>query len=301
MLIKYEPFQAKNVLCKLENGNECYKSTYTLNPYRGCSVGCRYCYVQQKKYKDSTGFEEKKDQVVQVKINAPYLLQKKLFSEIEPAMITLGESCEPFADIEDEYFISQRLLEILKDHDFPLHIITRFSRVLRDIDIIKQINKRSFVCITISIPVVSKELVTKLEGNSPSVKNRLKTLKSIVKNNIAAGIAVSPVIPYISDGEEINRVLRKASEYGADYVLFSPFVIKWYQKEMFFSWLLVKYPGLVESYHRLYKDSEWPQKDYWNNFLQVATRKAQDLGLKVELPYDHEIMDQQELFRYNGR
>ena len=157
MLTKYEPFQAKNVLCRLEKKSKDYKSIYTLNPYRGCSVGCRYCHVQQKKYKDSTGFEEQKDQVVQVKINAPYLLQKKLHSEIEPAMITLGESCEPFADIEDTYFITQRLLEILMEHNFPLHIITRYSRVLRDIDIIKKINERSFVCITISIPVVSKE------------------------------------------------------------------------------------------------------------------------------------------------
>ncbi len=293
MLIKYEPFQAKNILHRIQSG-------YTLNPYRGCSVGCRYCYVQQKKYIDSTGFEEEKDRVVQVKINAPHLLKKKLSAGIEPALITIGESCEPYADIEDEYFITQRLLEILKNYNFPLHIITRFSRVLRDIELIKQIDKRNFACVTISIPIISNGLVAKLEGDSPNIKERLKTIKSLRKNNISAGVAVSPVIPYISDGEETIRVLKKSSENGASYALFNPLVIKEYQRKMIFSWLSEKYPELVEPYERLYKDNQLPENEYWEKFLELAKKKAQDFNLMMGLPLKSGIIQQQELFRFSN-
>ncbi|MFH1415737.1 MAG: radical SAM protein [Elusimicrobiota bacterium] len=298
MLTKYEPYQAKNALCRVDKNDEFNNSTYTLNPYRGCPVGCRYCFVQQKKYKDSTGLEEEKHKIVQVKINAPFLLRRKLSSGIEPAMICLGESCEPFADIEDEYFITQRLLEILAEYNYPLHILTRYPRILRDVDLIKRINTKSEVYVTISIPVVSAALSAKLEGDSPSVKDRLRTIRALNKNGIVAGVAISPVIPYISDGEEVNKVLKKASENGASYILLNPLVIKDYQREMFFSWLADKYPGIVDSYKRLYKEDGYPGAEYWDVFISQAGETAAGLDLKIGLPYTSDKKNEQGLLRF---
>ncbi|MDA3792143.1 MAG: radical SAM protein [Elusimicrobia bacterium] len=301
MSYKCEPYQAKNVLYRYEEVDRFYKARYGLNPYRGCYVGCRYCYVQQKKYADSTGLEEAKKQVVQAKINAPYLLKKKLEANIEPAMIVIGESGEPYGDIEDEYFITRRLLEILKDYDFPIHIITRFSGVLRDIDIIKEINKKTFACVTVSLPVVSGGLVKKFDGHSPDPKSRLKTVKELRKNDITAGVAVSPVIPYVSDGEEVNKVLKKASAYKASYVITGPLAIKDYQRTMFFSWLEEKFPRLVDSYERLYKGGENVEKDYWDKFMEQFKRKAMNLNLKVEIPFEADQLpgSRQEIFKLN--
>ncbi|MEA3506300.1 MAG: radical SAM protein [Elusimicrobiota bacterium] len=299
MIYKCEPYQAKNVLYRYEEVGSFYKARYGLNPYRGCYVGCRYCYVQQKKYADSTGLEEAKKQVVQIKINAPYLLKKKLSSDIEPAMIVIGESSEPYGEIEDEYFVTRRLLEVLREREFPIHIITRFSGVLRDIDLIKEINKKTFACVTVSVPVVSVGLVKKFEGHSPDIKERLKTVKELRKNNITAGIAVSPVIPYISDGEEVNKVLKKAAAYKASYVLTGPLAIKDYQRAMFFSWLEEKFPRLVDSYERLYGEGENVQQDYWEKFMSGFRKKALDLNLKVEIPFEAELLpgSRQEMFK----
>ncbi|MFC2092128.1 radical SAM protein [Elusimicrobiota bacterium] len=299
MLKKFEPFQAKNVLQKIENEDMLSPARYTLNPYRGCAVGCRYCYVQQKKYTDSSGLEAEKDHVVQVKINAPFLLKKKLETEIDKGLIVIGESCEAFSDAEDEYFITQRLLEVLKEYNFPVHIITRFPRVVRDIQILRQINTKNSVYVTVSIPVISKRLTEKLEGKSPPVRERLKTISMMRKNDICTGVAISPVIPYISDDKELKKVLKKAWEYGAMYVLFSPLIIKEYQKDMFFSWLSSKYPKLVNKYEKLYLDRELPDKFYWDNFSNDINNVVSELGMEVGLPYDNGQM-QQELLKINN-
>ncbi|MFC2061965.1 radical SAM protein [Elusimicrobiota bacterium] len=289
MMFECEPYQAKNVLYRFNKIDDFYNARYALNPYRGCLVGCRYCYVQEKKHSDSTGLEEEKRHVVQVKINAPYLLKKKLEADIEPAMIAIGDSCDPYSEVEDEYFITKRLLEVLKDYDFPIHIITRFDRVLRDIDLIRQIDQNIFACVTVSIPVVSKDLVSKLEGNSQAVKTRLKMIRCIRKKGVTAGVAISPVIPYISDGHEVEHVLKKAAEVGADYILCRPLVIKDYQRDMFFTWLKEKYPRLVDSYERLYENREWPEKEYHDKFMENLKQKAESFNLKVGLPVDRGI------------
>ncbi|MBN2406216.1 MAG: hypothetical protein JXJ19_00810 [Elusimicrobia bacterium] len=285
MMFKYEPYQAKNVLYRFDKIDSFYNARYALNPYRGCQVGCRYCYVQEKKHSDSTGFEEEKIQVVQIKINAPYLLRRKLSSGIEEGMIVLGESCEPYSEVEDEFFITRRLLEVLKDYDHPVHIITRYDRVLRDVDLIKEINRKSFACITISVPVVSRVLAGRLEGKSLNVKARLKAIKMLRKAGLLTGVAVSPVIPYISDGEEVRKVLKKAADYGASYVLYCPLSIKSYQREMFFNWLKEKYPRLIEPYERLYGEDQWPDEDYREKFLIQFKRSADLLNLNFGLPY----------------
>ena len=286
MKTEFEPLQAKNVLFRFDKIDNFFSARYSLNPYSGCPVGCRYCYVQEKKHPDSSSLEAEKEKLVKIKIDLPYLLKEKLARHIKPAMIVIGSSCEPYADIEDEYYITRRLLEILADYDFPIHIITRFGRVLRDMDLITEINKRSFACVTVSIPVVSKELVHKLEGDSPTVKERLKTIKLIRKNNIAAGVGIAPVLPYISDGEEINKVLKQASTYRASYALYSPLIIKNYQRDMFFSWLKDKYPHLVDSYSRLYTNGEFPDSEYSEKFSVRFKMKAHDLNVRVELPVE---------------
>lgn len=281
MLVKFEPYQARNVLCKVKDKSDTNGTIYTLNPYRGCAVGCRYCYVQLKKHKDSSGFEAEKDHIVQVKINAPFLLKEKMLQKFDPAMIIIGESCEPYADIEDKYFITQRLLEVLKEYSFQIHIMTRYSRILRDINLILDINRKNRVHISISMPVVSGSLAAKLEGNSPSVKERLKTIKALKRYNIDVGIAVAPVIPYISDGDELSRILKRSAEAGAVYVFFRPLIIKKYQKEMFFSWLEEKYPDLLTKYEELYCRSEVPSNEYWKEFIEIAEEKAVKSGLRI--------------------
>ncbi|MGM0568660.1 MAG: radical SAM protein [Elusimicrobiota bacterium] len=281
-----EPYQAKNILYRNENINRFYMSRYSINPYRGCLVGCRYCYVQEKKHIDSTGLEEEKDRQVQIKINAPYLLDRKLSTGLRRGVIALGESCEPYGEPEEEYFITRRLLEVLQKYDFPVHLITRSPKVLRDIDLLKKINEKSTVCITVSLPVVSRDLVKKLEGDSPPVKTRLGLLKSIKKHNIYAGLGVSPVLPFISDGKEINKVLKKASVGGADYVLFDPLTIKPFQRDMFFMWLKEKFPNLLESYKKLYEDREYPGSGYWEKFILNAKKRALEYDLNIALPFE---------------
>jgi len=299
MRIKYEPYQAKSILYRKEEIDTLYGARYTLNPYRGCAVGCRYCFVQEKKFIESKGFEEKKDMMVQIKINAPFLLRQKLNAGLEPEMIVLGESCEPYSNIEDKYFITQRLLEILTDYNFPLHIITRYDRVLRDIDLIKRINKRNYACISVSVPAVTGDLVEKLDGESPAIRKRFKLVKTLNRLGIDAGISLSPVIPYITDTAEMRRVVKKAAEYGSKYIISAPMVIKPYQKLMFYEWLEEKDSDLPERYSLLYGDREIVDESYWSRFYRIFSQTAAAAGVPVGIPFHRNSERYQEMFKFN--
>lgn len=287
MTVRCEPYQAKSVMFRNSEPDFFYRGLYTLNPYMGCSMGCRYCYVQDKKHNVSSGLEDEKDSVVQMKINAPFLLGQRLAAEPDRGLIVLGESCEPYDKPEEKYLITRNLLEILSNYDYPLHIITRSPLVVRDIDILRKIHKKSRVLVTISIPLISKDMVAKFESGAPLVKDRLKTLTHLRKAGITSGVALSPLIPYISDGGEVVRVLKKAASNNALYAVFNALLIKSYQREMFFTWLDEKYPHLLEPYYRLYGESENPSDEYIDKFAQQFRRIASDFGLRSSVPADY--------------
>ncbi len=293
MKTRFEPYQATNVLCRREKENADSPETYLLNPYRGCSVGCRYCYIQEKKHEISTGLEEEKQKIVQLKINAPCMLEGKLEEGVDYGVIIIGESCEPYDVIEKKFLITNRLLEIIQRYGFPVHIVTRFPLIMRDIELIRKIKESAEAYVTVSLPVVSKELVEKLDGNSPTVKERLKLIKRIRKAGVSAGVALSPFLPFISDGYETERVLKKASSSGASYALFSPLIIKEYQKKMFYDWLEEKYPEKAQPYKDLYDNREKPEENYVNDLYQRFRKNARkyklEPGVFPDVPLDRKI------------
>ena len=112
------------------------------------------------------------------------------------------------------------------------------------------------------------------------------------KENISTGIAVAPIFPFVSDVHEVERLLKKASFFGADYVLLSPLLIKEHQQEMIFDWIEEKYPEHLDKYKEIYADGECPSGEYWFDFMEKIKMKVDKFDLSLELPFKDDSLDQ---------
>lgn len=163
--------------------------TYAVNPYVGCSHACRYCYATfMGKY---SGHTEEWGDYVDVKINAPALLDKEL-KRAKKAGVLLSSVCDPYQPIEKKYKITRACLEVLLKHDFPVDILTKSDLVLRDLDLIKQFKEAS---VGWTITTNDEKIKKLLEPFSPSIEARIKALGIFHNAGIETYAFIGPILP----------------------------------------------------------------------------------------------------------
>lgn len=196
--------------------------TQSINPYRGCEHGCSYCYARPAHaYVDlSPGidFETK----LFAKPNAAELLKNALAKTgYQCSPIALGSNTDPYQPIERQWKITRQIIQVLKDHDHPLTIVTKSNLVERDIDLLAPMAEKNLVQVFISITSLNNALARKLEPRATAPHSRLKALANLQQHQIPTGVMFAPVIPVIND-TEMETVLVKSAETGvtnAGYVM----------------------------------------------------------------------------------
>ncbi len=172
---------------------------YTINPYRGCSFKCLYCYAQknknirQKKFKDCLG----------IKANAPSQLKKELKTK-RPKRVLLGSTSECFQEIEKKYQISKQILEILEKKQIPATILTKSADIKNSLNIISR-NKKNEIYFTLNL--APQKIIDIFEKNSSPLLARINTLDKIIESKINLRIHIGPYIPYVSNLEKILPIL----------------------------------------------------------------------------------------------
>jgi len=201
---------AKTILNKHKRRDEWFLDDYSLNPYQLCDFNCVYCYIRGSKY------GENMKQGLAAKINAPTLLEKGLLRRVkrkEYGFIALSSATEPWMHIEEEYKLTRKCLEVIARFKFPLHCLTKSTLILRDIDLLKEIDENAILpkdleklkhgtLITFSFSTLDEKIAKIFEPNAPKPKERLETLQKIKEVGFYAGIAYIPVLPFISDSDE---------------------------------------------------------------------------------------------------
>lgn len=283
MAIKYELIQPKIILNKLDQVDEVFASRYSLNPYRGCEYGCQYCYVQPDRY---LPFKEEKDffRVIQVKTNAPYLLKETLSKFKEKEVICLGTFCDPYQPIEQKYNITRRLLEIFSNLQFPIHILTKSDLILRDLDLLIEISKKSFCAVSFSLTTLDPKLTMIFEPHAPSFQKRLSAMKKLVQKKITTGVVLMPIIPYVTDGRESIKLIKRTKEVGAKYVLPGEMILKNSQKVRFLSLIKRYFPHLVHRYQALYRKGISPYPTYSWRVNQHISLFCKKIGISQQVP-----------------
>lgn len=179
-----------------------------MNIYRGCTHGCIYCDSRSTSYGMTHDFED-----IEVKQNAPELLEIALRSKRKKCMIGTGAMCDPYMHCEEELKLTRKCLDIIDRYGFGATIHTKSNRVLRDLDLLKSINKESKCVVQMTLTTYDEQLCKKIEPNVSTTKERVETLKILRDNGIPTIVWLSPILPFINDTREnIEGILNYCIE-----------------------------------------------------------------------------------------
>lgn len=238
-----------------------------MNIYRGCTHGCIYCDSRSKCYQMTHEFED-----IEVKQNAPELLEKALCSKRKKCMIGTGSMCDPYMHCEEKLGITRKCLEIIDKYGFGATLITKSNRVLRDLDLLKSINEKSKAVVQMTLTTYDERLCKILEPNVSTTKERFETLKILRDNGIPAVVWLTPLLPFINDTEEnLRGILSYCFEAGVKGILCFGIgvTLREGDREYYYSKLDEHFPGLRLQYQRKYGNSYVVTSDNNSSLMRI--------------------------------
>ena len=246
-----EFIKAKTILSKVKYGADWYGVDYNMNLYRGCSHGCIYCDSRSNCY-HIDHFD-----VPRGKENALAILEKELAKKQDHGLIGIGSMSDTYNPKELEYEQTRGALKIISKYNFGVAIDTKSDLVLRDLDLLKEINKKNNVIIKFTITTPHDDLSKIIEPNVCPSSKRLEAIKKLTDNGIYAGIMLNPVLPFITDKEEdIKYLVKLAHEHGAKFIhTYMGMTLRENQRDYYYEKLDKYFPNIKEKYINYYKNS----------------------------------------------
>lgn len=243
-----EFIKAKTILSKVKYGNSWYGIDYNMNLYRGCSHGCIYCDSRSNCY-HIDNFD-----IVKGKENALQILEQELSEKREKGVVGIGAMSDTYNPLEKEYELTRGALRLLLKYGFGVSIDTKSDLILRDIDLLKEINSKNDVIVKFTITTPKDELAKIIEPRVCVSSKRLQAIKTLSDNGIFAGVMLNPVLPFITDKEEdLKELVRLASENGAKFIhTYMGMTLRENQRDYYFENLDKYFSGLKQKYMRCY-------------------------------------------------
>lgn len=221
-----------------------------MNLYRGCSHNCIYCDSRSACYQMKHGFED-----IEVKRNAPFILEEQLRRKRKPCMISTGAMCDPYIPLEETLQMTRQCLALIERYGFGLAILTKSARILRDLDLLKAIHKKTKCVVQITLTTHDEEMCRKLEPNVSTTSERFHVLEVMRDNGIPTVVWLSPILPLINDTEENLRGLLdyciQAKVHGILCFGFGV-TLREGNREYFYAQLDRLFPGIKQAYIRAF-------------------------------------------------
>lgn len=224
-----------------------------MNLYRGCTHGCIYCDSRSKCYCIEHDFED-----VEIKGNAPELLEAALRRKRDRCMIGTGSMCDPYLPIEECERLTSRCLEIIDSYGFGFSVITKSDRILRDLSLLKSINQKSKCVVQMTLTTFDEDLCSVLEPNVCTTKRRFEVLKIMRDAGIPTVVWLSPILPFLNDTEEnLRGILNYCIEAKVTGVICFGFgvTLRDGDREYFYKELDEHFPGMKERYIHAFGNS----------------------------------------------
>lgn len=233
-----------------------------------------------------------------VKVNAPSLLRRELRRRAErrgSGFIAVSSSTEPWQEVENEYKVARRCLEVIRDYRFPVHALTKSEIVLRDLDVLRDIDEKAYLppdlakirrdaFITISLSTLDEEIAQVFKPRAPKPQERLDALKAIVDEEFLVGPAYIPVLPFISDGDDyLDQMIRAVKEVSACYVFVGALTLFGAGKQMFYKVLEKRFPELLPRYDQLFGASHQPNRFYQYRLEKKAKKLCEKHSVKYRI------------------
>ncbi len=221
-----------------------------MNIYRGCTHGCIYCDSRSVCYHFTHPFED-----VEVKRNAPELLERALKARRKKCMIGTGSMSDPYMHCEEQLRLTRQCLEVILKYGFGAAVQTKSDRILRDIDLLDEINRRAKCVVQFTLTTFDSRLCRILEPNVCDTLSRLRALEKLRERGIPTVVWVTPILPFINDSEEnVGAVLRASAECGVKGIVDfgMGLTLREGSREYYYAALDRHFPGLKREYVRCY-------------------------------------------------
>ena len=260
---------------------------WTINPYRGCEFGCKYCYARYThEYMEIDGgeFERKifvkKDAAALLpgEMARKYSYQSKASHGTLAEHIAIGTATDPYQPAEKEYGVTRACLEELaKREGLNISIVTKSNQVVRDIDVLKVIAGRSALSVNMTVTTLRPKLARLLEPRAPRPDLRLAAVKQLRESGLAVGVSASPLIPGITDGE-LEAVAEASKDAGAQWFYSGVLFLMPSSAKQFLPFIEEKFPKLAKRYHQWYANHSYAPEDYRNRISERVRRIREKLG-----------------------
>jgi DNA repair photolyase len=285
-LIEFRALNVRSILNKTVSKRMTWMA-YSINPYRGCEFGCRYCYARythefmapapgqpqtahQPDFHDPFMFER----LIFLKQNAAWLIEQEL-RHIDPTVeIALGTATDPWQPIERRARITRSILEVFaRKSGYRLGIVTKSRLITRDIDLLSEIARRNHLVVHITITTPDAHLARILEPRAPRPDLRFAAVKKLREAGITTGIMSSPLMPGINDSEEaIDRMARLSAKVGASFFVANPLFLKPCSRPTYLSFVREHFPDLMADYHRRFDHRDFAAPNYARKLSEIVQR-----------------------------
>lgn len=274
--VEYRDLGAKSYISRCPNPQLPFK--WTINPYRGCEFGCKYCYARYThefmELRDGSLFETR----IFAKQWDPAAFHKELLKLPYGETVAIGTATDPYQPAEGRYQISRRMLEeFVRMPGMRLWITTKSDLVERDIDLLQRIAEHSLIHVNMTVTTMDSKLARRTEPFAPRPELRMAAVEALRKAGIDAGVSLSPVLPLITDSEEsIDAVVSAASKSGALWVWHNVLFLRSCARAVFLPFLEAEFPHLINRYRARYQNSDFIRGPY----LEVVRARVERARLR---------------------
>jgi DNA repair photolyase len=282
--VSYSLLPSKSLLARCTSERVPFE--WSINPYRGCEHACPYCFARYThEYMELEGGADF-DRKVFVKQGAAEILAEELRRNRRPGeWLAIGTATDPYQPAERRYRVTRSLLTVLARYqELRLSITTKSDLVLRDLDLLQQIDRQSELCVNLTITTLDRNLARLLEPRAVRPDLRLRAVSELSAAGLRVAVFVMPVLPYLTDAPaDLEALAAAAASAGARHLVGGVLFLRSSTRRTFFRFLEERFPHLLPAYRRLYGDYRAPLEAYSRPIDAQIARLKEQYGLDGRL------------------
>jgi DNA repair photolyase len=254
---------------------------HTINPYRGCSHACTYCFARPTHEYLGLGIGEDFERRIVVKVNAVERLRAELrASRWSGDPIAMGTNTDPYQHAEGKYHLTRGIVDTLSAAGNPFSILTKSTLILRDVTLLAEASTRTDVSVSFSIGTLDRDVWRLTEPGTPPPEQRVQALRKLTEAGISCGVLVAPVLPGLSDGEaQLRQVVEACADAGAVSIRGVALHLRGSMREHYFTWLGGVRPDLIALHRHRFKHGSYQVQQEQDRVADIVRTAALRRGV----------------------
>jgi DNA repair photolyase len=261
---------------------------WTLNPYRGCTHGCHYCFARRYHVQFEMDSDDEFASVILVKRNFVEVLAKELDRPgWRREQVALGTATDPYQPIEGHYRLTRRTIEALARGRTPIGLVTKGPMIVRDRDVLLELTRAASCTVYMSVPTVDEEAWRRLEPGTAHPLQRLRAVRDLIDAGVNAGVLMAPIVPgFSSSRDKLERTIKAIADHGANFVGCNVMYLQDGTRTHFMKFIERDFPAMAPRFERLY-GKKYPPEKYQNEVRSMVRVLQERYGLaKRQRPVD---------------